>query len=143
MNFAIYTIKTEREIIDEFNSSIEFGLNSEEVARRCEKYGRNETRSSVVQWHDVLFRQFRSPFIYLLIAASLLSFVFGELIEGLMILVFVAINAAIGFYQEYRSERASELLKQFISSRAKVIRNGDDIVIDSRDPFLDVAFLFL
>jgi len=132
MKFSPYTTKTAEEILDEFKTTSQ-GLTTEEATRRRKEYGPNEIEAKEVKWWQIFFRQFKSSFIYILFAASLISTIFGELIEAIMILIFVLINAALGFFQEYHSEKNLELLKQYIVSHAKVRRDSQEKTIESQN----------
>ena len=118
------------------------GLKEEEVQERLKIYGLNEIKGKEVGAKEVLLRQFRSPFFYLLFIASLISFLIGEITSGLAILFFVGINLFWGFFQEYRAEKAALLLKNFIPSKTKVLRDGTVKIIEKK--FLvpgDLVFL--
>jgi len=131
MNFSSYTKKTVSEIEREFGVNIRSGLSEQKIQQRLIKYGHNELEVHDINWWKILKRQFVSPFIYLLIAASALALLLKEVVDSLMILMFVAINAFLGFYQEYRSENTVKLLKKYVVRRARVIRQGQEQVIDS------------
>ncbi|MEK7167079.1 MAG: hypothetical protein AAB732_01560, partial [Patescibacteria group bacterium] len=72
-----------------------------------------------------------SAFVYLLFAAGIITFVLGEYIDSSMILLFILINSSLGFFQEYHSEKTMRLLKKYIVSYVKVIRNGKIKIISS------------
>ncbi|MBI4008973.1 cation-translocating P-type ATPase [Candidatus Roizmanbacteria bacterium] len=107
------------------------GLSENEVLERQKKYGKNEIKGRETTWYDVLFRQFTSPFVYLLIFASILAIYLGELLDGAMVMLFVIINALLGFYQEFKSEEALKILKRYIIATTKVLRNGEKKIIES------------
>jgi len=109
------------------------GLTEEEVLKRVNHYGLNVLAHESVMWWHILWRQFKSPFIYLLLAAIILSIILGENIEGLMILLFIIINVSLGFYQEYKSEKTLQILRQYVRSSAKVIRQGKEIIVPSEN----------
>ncbi len=132
MSFALYTNKTVDASLHELNSSSS-GLSVEEAARRLQTDGPNELATHSVLWYKILFRQFTSPFLYLLAGAAGIAFVLGEMIDGSMITAFVLINAGLGFAQEYHSERAVELLRTFVKKRSRVRRDGKEILVDSRE----------
>ncbi|MEO6508984.1 MAG: HAD-IC family P-type ATPase, partial [Patescibacteria group bacterium] len=111
----------------------EAGLNDKEVLSRQGQYGKNEVTGEKVYWWTILLRQFKSPFLYLLIGAGLLSLLLGERIDGALIFLFVSINAGLGFYQEYRSEQTLKLLKNFIQFQTKVVREGKNISVNSSE----------
>jgi Mg2+-importing ATPase len=113
--------------------SSEDGLSDAEAAKRLKDLGRNEVHSATLSWWHILVRQFKSPFLYLLIAAAILASFLGEKTDALMIGLFVAIDVLIGFCQEYHSEKAVSLLKKFVSSKTVVRRSGQEFLVDSRD----------
>ncbi len=114
-------------------SSSNHGLSAQEAQRKLREVGPNTIGQSTVSWVQVLGRQFKSPFIYLLIAAAALAFSFGETIDGLMILLFIVLNTVLGFYQEFRSERTLQLLKRFVQFRVAVVRDEKEHVIDASE----------
>lgn len=131
----IYELATKpiEKISSEFKTDIFKGLSNREVNLRLKKYGYNELSGNVINWWNILLRQFTSPFIYLLIGASILAFLFGEIFDGLMILLFLAINTALGFYQEFRSEKTLSLLKSYVTSYSRVLRNGKEEIIKRKE----------
>lgn len=108
------------------------GLLEKEAEKRIEKYGLNQIVKNQTHWWDIIIRQFKSSFIYLLLAAGILYFLMGQIIDGSMILLFVLVNAFLGFYQEYRSEQSLRLLKEYIAHKVKVRREGEEKAIDSK-----------
>ncbi|MFA7714865.1 MAG: HAD-IC family P-type ATPase, partial [Candidatus Paceibacterota bacterium] len=102
---------------------------------RFEAYGPNETKAKEIGLADIFFRQFRSPFFYLLFAAAVLSFLISgkaEKTDGLVILAFIFINVSLGFLQESRAHRAVSLLKKYFSAKARVLRKGVELDIDKK-----------
>ncbi|MBI5071872.1 magnesium-translocating P-type ATPase [Candidatus Falkowbacteria bacterium] len=132
MNFSLYTTKTAEEIFDEFKVT-QKGLENGEVAHRLNEYGRNEIEAKEIRWWQIFLRQIKSPFIYILFVAALISSFLGELTEAIMILIFVVINATLSFLQEYHSEKNLKLLKKYIVSRAKVRRANEELTIESQN----------
>jgi Ca2+-transporting ATPase len=101
------------------------GLSDDEAKTRLEQYGTNELRSKkrtspVV----VFFKQLLSPLIYILFAAAIISILTQHYLDAWVILGILLANAAIGFVQETRAERAMEALMQMAAPKAKVRRNG-------------------
>ncbi len=128
-----YAIKNSAEIIGELNSNSRVGLSSEKAKELLIKYGKNVLAQTELKWWKILIRQFRSAFIYLLIAASIITIGLGEFMEALMIIIFLLINSSLGFLQEYRSEKTVQLLKKYVISYVKVWRDGKRIVIKSEE----------
>lgn len=105
--------------------SSEQGLHSTEAQLRLQKYGLNELKKEKRLSIIALFlNQFRSMLVYILLAATLISLVLKEYIDGFAILAIVILNAILGFIQEYRAEKSIEALKKLASLKAKVIRDG-------------------
>lgn len=116
------------DVLERLNTSSK-GLTSSQVKTLRTQHGLNILHSNQISWLTIFIRQFRSPFIYILLGAALLAYLLGELIDGTIILMFVLINAVLGFYQEYRSEQALKVLNQYTTPHAHVIRNGVEEVI--------------
>jgi Mg2+-importing ATPase len=109
------------------------GLSSEEAQQRLLEYGPNEIEGHETLWWQTLLHQFQSSFMYLLLIAVALSFLLGEQREAGMMLIFLCINALLGFFQEYRSAKTLDLLKQFLVSSSKVWRDGGVSIVESRN----------
>ena len=106
------------------------GLSSSEAQRRLTEFGPNEIRREEATSAVVLFaHQFASPVIWLLLGASVLSVVLGELLDAAAIGIIVIVNAVIGFLQEHRAERAVMALRSMTAPRARVMRDGHSVII--------------
>jgi Mg2+-importing ATPase len=106
------------------------GLTEEESRRRFLKFGENKIKTRDITALDIFRRQLKSPFVFLLFFAGILSFALGEKIDALMILVFVLINTTLGFYHEYKSEQTAKLLKKFLSPKVSVLRGGKKMITE-------------
>ena len=110
------------------------GLSAEEAARRLVEEGRNEIpsarRKGVV---SIALEVLREPMLLLLVAVGSIYLVLGDLREALILLSFVLVVIGITFYQERRTERALEALRDLSSPRALVIRDGEQQRIAGRD----------
>lgn len=131
MKFSDYTSKNIDEVFKELGSQ-ESGLSEKEAKSRLKIYGFNEVKTGRVKTFDIFLRQFRSPFSYLLFVASLLAFLIGEKIDGFTILFFVFINVFLGFFQEFRAERSILLLKKYLPSRVRIMRDGIERTIEKK-----------
>ena len=114
--------------------SSENGLTAAEAARRLAADGPNALpggqRRTLV---SIAVETVREPMFLLLLAAGTLYLVFGELQEGLTLFGFVLVTLALTLYQEGRTERAIEALRDLTSPRALVIRDGQPQRIAGRD----------
>ncbi len=101
------------------------GLSETEAAARLSAYGANRLpeKPAPPLWHIAL-RQFRSPLIYVLGLAALVSFAIGEVTDAAFIAAVLCLNAIIGAYQEWRAERSASALRQLLQIRATVERDG-------------------
>ena len=110
------------------------GLSTEEARRRAERFGPNQLQEVKKQSPILLFLSgFRSPLIYILLVAAILSFASSHYIDGFVILAVVMLNAVIGFLQEYKAERALEALKKLSAPHATVLRDKEEVDIDSAE----------
>lgn len=132
MSALNFTNLNEIEVLSQFNTTIN-GLSSQEAKARLDKNGPNIFKLETKSLRDILTRQFASPFVYLLVGAAFLSFFLGERLDSFFIVFFVALNAFLGFYQEFRSEQTIKLLKKLIYPKAKVYRNGVLVPIPVRE----------
>ena len=108
------------------------GLSQREVAARLQSYGRNTLPRPVPpSIIHVFLRQFASPLIYVLLAAALLSLLISEYSDAGFIFAVLIINAIIGTAQEYSAQRAADSLNQLVSTRCRVLREGDTWEIDA------------
>ena len=101
------------------------GLADEEAALRRKEFGSNELAEKDKRTATrILLSQFKSPLVYLLVSAALVAFYLGDSIEAAIILFIVGLNAAMGFFQEHKSENALRKLKKYISFNSVVMRSG-------------------
>ncbi|MFA5820852.1 MAG: HAD-IC family P-type ATPase [Candidatus Gracilibacteria bacterium] len=116
------------------SSYLEKGLSTAEVKSRLAKFGYNEVIvKKHFEWLKILFRQFRSLLILVLIVTGAIAIALHEYTDGLAILSIVVINSMIGFLQEYKAENAVASLKKMIVSKIIVLRNGKKMEIPSRE----------
>ncbi len=114
------------------------GLTEKEVAVKLQTEGYNELPSSKSKniWHIAL-GVIREPMFLLLVACGTLYLVLGDIQEGLMLMGFVFVVMGIEFYQERKTEKALDALKDLASPRALVIREGKSRRIAGREVVTD------
>lgn len=116
------------------HTDISKGLSQAEVQQRRSSFGYNELPSTKARsnW-AILLGVIREPMFLLLVACGTLYLILGDLQEALMLLGFVFIVMGITLYQERKTERALEALRDLSSPRALVIRDGERIRIPGRE----------
>ncbi|MFH1448391.1 MAG: calcium-translocating P-type ATPase, SERCA-type [Candidatus Micrarchaeota archaeon] len=114
--------------------SSEDGLSETEFMRRLEEYGPNIIRKKAgITPYQIFVRQFTSFIVLILLAAVVISFLIGEVLDSIVILIIVLLNAIFGFVQEYRAEKAIEALRKLTALKARVVRGGKELEVDSKN----------
>ena len=120
------------DILTRYDTSLD-GLSSSEAEKRQKKYGLNEIAEKPLTPLYILFlSQFVDILIGLLIVAAVAAFAIGDVIDAGVIILAVMLNVIMGFIQEYRSQKAIESLKSFITKHAIVKREGQIREIDAK-----------
>ena len=110
------------------------GLTLEEARKRLQEYGYNELKEEAKTSPFILFiNQFKNTLIIILIVATVLSALIGDLLDAGIILAIVVFCALLGFLQEYRAERALEALKKMLTPTITALRGGRDLEIPSKE----------
>ena len=122
------------EVLRELDVDTRIGLDRQEVQRRLETHGYNEIEQAQVTTPlALLLGQFRNVLIIVLLGAAGLSAVVGEIIDSLVILIIVLFSAVLGFFQEYRAGRAVDALKRMLAPTARVLRDGQPVLVAARE----------
>jgi cation-transporting P-type ATPase F len=108
------------------------GLTDDEVRQRADRYGPNRIREQqqVSRWR-VLLDQFRSPLIYVLVAALAVTLALQDFADSIVIGVVLVINTVIGYTQEYQAASAVTSLMELVAPRTAVRRDGEQREIDA------------
>jgi len=116
-------------IYKEFQTN-EAGLCANEATRRLKEDGPNALPETKPDGHLIIFlRQFQSPLIYILFAASVAVFFLGEVVDGSIILVVLLFNAIVGTIQEGKAQNTLRALKRYVETTTTVVRDGMEISI--------------
>jgi Ca2+-transporting ATPase len=117
-------------VVKELNSNKQDGLDESQIKRARQQFGSNVLKEvNTIGIFKIIFRQFVSPLVFILIAASAVSFYLGQFRDGSILIIIVILNAIIGFYQEWKSENILASLKSLVVDRCNVIRSGKVIEI--------------
>jgi P-type Mg2+ transporter len=109
------------------------GLTIEEAQNRLGQYGQNIFQSQAKKSTFELFlKQFKSSLIYLLLVAAGLSFLLRDFNDGGVIVAILLINTGLGFFQEYKSEKAIDKLQKLVDKEILVKRDGKDCLVSEK-----------
>lgn len=132
-NEGWHSLKTD-EALAKLESSLTNGLTSQEVQKRLSEFGPNELKKEKGKSPVRLFlEQFTDVLIIILLIATGLSLVIGDTIEAGIIFAIVLASASLGFFGEYRSEKAVEALKKMTAPAAMVLRNGKEVKVPAAE----------
>ncbi|MBD3361976.1 calcium-translocating P-type ATPase, SERCA-type [Candidatus Woesearchaeota archaeon] len=125
--------KSIKEVLIDLKTSVK-GLSQDEVSLRLEKYGPNEIREEKGVHPFIIFlEQFKSPIVWVLLAAVVVSFILSKYVDAIVIGAIIILNAVLGFVQEYKAEKAIEHLKKLVSLKALVLRDGEEQEVSASD----------
>lgn len=134
-----YHSQTAEQTVQILSSDISSGLTEQQVQKVQTKYGENKLREKKKKTNLQRFLdQFKDVMILILILAAIISFVIAcmegelkEFFEPVLILIIVIVNAIMGMMQESKAEKALDALKNLSAPHAKVLRNGEEKLIES------------
>ncbi len=127
----MYYKKEIKEIFRELDTA-DKGLSREEAEKRLKKYGRNDLKKDKkISVTGLILAQFKDPLIYILLLAAVFTFFIDEYIDMWVILAVVLINAVVGFFQEFKAEKAMQAIRNLTSPKATAIRDSESEKIDA------------
>ena len=131
MSKHIYQKKLQ-EVIDELETSKTEGLSDQEVSKRLETYGENKLQESdsKSKW-EILLDNLNNIIVYLLAVAAIISILMGDWIEAIAVMVAVLISVLTGYFVETKAQKSVEALQDMVNTSVHVIRNGEEVEIDS------------
>ena len=136
MDQSIDVQKSEEiEISDLLNqlSSTTHGLSSKEAQKRLTEYGFNEITEEKVSPIKKFLNFFWGPIPWMIEIALILSLIIQHWQEFTIIFILLMINGLVGFYQEYTADNTIDLLKEKLSYKAEVLRDGKWIELPSKE----------
>ncbi|SFI08568.1 Mg2+-importing ATPase [Bacillus sp. 71mf] len=102
------------------------GISEKEAERRMDTHGRNEVAyEKPPAWYLQFLLSFKNPFIFVLLALGVLSFLTDDMKGTVVVTVMVVLSATIRFLQEFRSQQAAEKLKAMVRTTATVLRTKE------------------
>ena len=114
--------------------SRETGLSAAEAKDRLHRVGPNELQERKKKTIGaILLTQFKDVMILILLAAAIVSGIIGDITDTIVILVIVLLNAVIGFFQEYRAEKAMEALKQMSIVQSQAMRDNNNATLPATE----------
>lgn len=110
------------------------GLSNEDAKKRLDQYGMNQLpeKGEVTLFH-VIFRQFLSPLIYVLIIAAVISIILSEYADAIFILIVLVVNAIIGTFQEWKAETSAKALKKLVKVNVNVQRSNKKKLLEAEN----------
>lgn len=112
-------------ILDNHEVLLKEGLSEVEVVERLKIFGANELPQGKREPGVIkFFKHFHDVLIYVLLAAAVITVVLGHYIDTSVILAVVVINAAIGYIQQSKAEKALDSIREMLSFKAGVLREG-------------------
>ena len=110
------------------------GLSQEQVAASRKLHGRNELASAQKpSFLKTALKEFSEPAFLLLIGAACIYFALGQPRDGCIMIFFVAASGAVNLYQEWRTDKTLDALKDLSSPKVTVIREGQEQEIASEE----------
>ena len=137
----LFHSETKDAVLEELSSNAESGLTAGQVSKKLAKHGYNKLREKKKKTNlQRFFDQFKDVMILILIAAAVISFVIAcagndpmEFFEPVLILLIVVLNAVMGMMQESKAEKALDALKNMSAPHARVLRDGEEKIIDASE----------
>lgn len=133
MNLNWYN-KSINAVSQELQVDVPIGLSPEEVRKRLEKYGANELKEKEKEsLLSKVIKQLKDFLVLILIGASIVSGIVGEISDAIVIIAIVIVNAVLGVIQEGKAEQALAALQKMSSPNARVLRNGSIQIIPAKN----------
>lgn len=120
-----HTISLE-EVQKELQTDFKRGLSLPEARRRRRKFGLNtvEVKEKTTVW-QIFLNQFKNPLVYVLFLVAAAAFAIGHRTDAVFIIVVLILDAAVGFIQELKAEKAVAALGKITTAKARVMRGGE------------------
>lgn len=124
----------ETEIASVLRTDFTEGLDEKEVKSRREQHGYNALAEGEKQSALLLFfAQFKDFMVLVLLAATLISGLLGEMVDAIAIIAIVLVNGILGFFQERKAEKSLDALKELSAPQVHVLRDGGWVKVPSKE----------
>lgn len=122
------------EVVKILRTDIKKGLSEEEVKNRQAEFGLNKLlEEKSLSRLKIFLEQFRSPLIYILIIAGIITLTLGDFKDTIIIFGAVFLNTVIGFFQENKTSKILHELKKIVKIKAYVIRGGNEKEVEQSE----------
>src|SRR3989338_7592877 len=120
------------EVLGLLRTDTESGLTETEAIKRLKMFGPNVIeKPRRASGFFIFLNQLKSPLILILVIAGIITLLIDHFRDAVFIFAAVVVNTALGFYQEYKAEKALAELKTYLKQRARVIRGGQEHEVDA------------
>ncbi|HET8856328.1 MAG TPA: cation-translocating P-type ATPase [Nitrososphaeraceae archaeon] len=121
-----------QQVLDNLHSHLD-GLTGSEAKEKLEKCGLNQIEKEKQRSSFFIFiRQLKDPMILILFVATFISFILGEIIDGIIIVAILIMTTIVGFIQEFRSEKAIDALMKMTATTCRVLRDNKEKIIETK-----------
>lgn len=123
---------SKKEIVKILKSNLDIGLSSIEAKKRLKEFGLNKiSEESRASTFKIFLEQFKSPLIFILIIAGVITAFLNIITDTVVIFAAVFLNVVVGFIQENKASNTLRALKKVVRHKAEVLRDGSLKIIDS------------
>jgi Ca2+-transporting ATPase len=123
-----------QEVVERLDSNEQKGLSAKEVKKRQEEFGKNSLpEEKPLSKLEIFFDQFKSPLIYILVVAGIITLILRHFTDSIVILSAVFLNTIVGFIQENKASQTLRALKKIVKHQAEVLREENLKIIDSEE----------
>ena len=121
------------ELLEELQTS-ENWISEKEAKQRNELYWPNAIQSKDKNSAlKILLSQFTSPLVIILVIAAIVSGLIGEWVDAIIICGVVVLNDLLGFFQEFKADKAIQSLKKMAWLKSKVLRDGEEKLVEASE----------
>jgi len=123
-----------QEAVQKLGSDEKEGLTLREIGIRQKEHGKNQLpREKQLSKLKILLEQFKSPLMYILVAAGVVVLVFKEYTDAIVIFGAVLLNSLVGYFQENKANNSLKNLRSVVRINSEVLREGNEKIIDSSE----------